>query len=407
MRRPIRSALAASGAVFCALTWVGQSARADDIQLPYGITLGGEIEGGATFNPASPSRGLNFGQLDTDKANTFLLNQVLLTLQRQTDPKNGWDWGFKLQLQYGSDSRYTHIIGDLDHVTSDRYQPDIAEASVSVHMPVLTEGGVDLKVGQYPSPLGFETIEPSGNPFYSHSYIANFIMPGKHTGGLAIFHATSSVDLYLGFDSGINTSVGADDNNGRGAAILGFGVTALDGKLTVLALTHIGPETPTNVTPSANSYMREIGDLIVTYKATDKLTLTTEAAWVRDEFLKAEAWGIAPYASYAFSDLITFNLRGELFSDPKGAYVVAFPGTQDFSRTLAGNPATVITAPPTTYGAITAGATIKPSLPWKFLSTAEIRPEIRYDTSLNGSKPYNGGKDNGQLTLAADLIIGF
>ena len=53
------------------------------------------------------------------------------------------------------------------------------------HLPWITDGGIDLKVGQYPTPLGYETIDPSTNPFYSHSYIFQFGLPFKHTGALA------------------------------------------------------------------------------------------------------------------------------------------------------------------------------------------------------------------------------
>jgi hypothetical protein len=38
---------------------------------------------------------------------------------------------------------------------------------VVAHVPWVTEGGIDLKIGQYPTPLGYETIDPSTNPFYS------------------------------------------------------------------------------------------------------------------------------------------------------------------------------------------------------------------------------------------------
>src|SRR5690242_4989664 len=41
------------------------------------LKLGAQLEGGATINPSSPSDGLNFGQLFTDKANQALLNQIL------------------------------------------------------------------------------------------------------------------------------------------------------------------------------------------------------------------------------------------------------------------------------------------------------------------------------------------
>jgi hypothetical protein len=42
------------------------------------LTVGGSLESGILFNPASPADGLNFGHLFTDKANQPLLNQILL-----------------------------------------------------------------------------------------------------------------------------------------------------------------------------------------------------------------------------------------------------------------------------------------------------------------------------------------
>ena len=69
-----------------------------------------------------------------------------------------------------------------------RYQLDVVEANVLAHLPWITAGGIDLKVGQYPTPLGYETIDPSTNPFYSHSYIFQFGLPFKHTGALAVTH---------------------------------------------------------------------------------------------------------------------------------------------------------------------------------------------------------------------------
>ena len=42
----------------------------------------------------------------------------------------------------------------------------------------------------------------------------------------------------------------------------------------------------------------------------------------------------------------------------------------------------------TTYGAITAGVNIKPPMP-KPLAGLAIRPEVRYDRSLNNTRPFN------------------
>jgi hypothetical protein len=54
-------------------------------------------------------------------------------------------------------------MGELDRASTSRYQYDVVEANITVHAPVLTAGGIDLKIGQYSTPLGFEVIEPSAN----------------------------------------------------------------------------------------------------------------------------------------------------------------------------------------------------------------------------------------------------
>src|ERR1019366_1199476 len=106
----------------------------------------------------------------------------------------------------------------------------------------------DLKVGQYSTPLGFETIDPSTNPFYSHSYIFNFGLPLEHTGVLSTTHVSPLLDIYLGVDTGENTTFGPrGDNNNSIAGIGGFGLNMMDGNLTVLVLSHMGPENPSRL----------------------------------------------------------------------------------------------------------------------------------------------------------------
>ena len=167
------------------------------------------IEGGATFNPAGPDDGLNFGHLFTDKANEGLLNQVAVTSTRPLDPKaTGVDIGYKLQGFYGSDARYTHFIGELDRDLDRRNQFDLVEANIMLHLPILTKGGMDIKAGQYSTPIGNEVIDPTGNFFYSHTYIFNFGIPLKHTGFYTTTHVSPVLDIYAGYDTGVNTSLG-------------------------------------------------------------------------------------------------------------------------------------------------------------------------------------------------------
>lgn len=408
-----------------------------------GIHIGLQIEGGFTDNPSTPDDGVNFGRLFDDRANQPQLNQVLLTVNKPLDPKaTSFDWGFKFQGMYGSDARYTHFLGIFDQAPGPGYenQFDIVEANVLFHLPFPTAGGMDVKAGLYPTPLGYETIDPSTNPFYSHSYIFNFGIPLKHTGILTTSHLTPLVDLYLGFDTGENTTIGCcnGDNNGVPAGLVGVGLNMMDGNLTVLELSHLGPENPSRAlsappgtspdflpaTYNANSYMRYENDLVITWKVNNSFTLVTEANWIRDNFdgiftkgkpSAANAFGVAQYAAYNLSDTVTFNARAEIYRDDNGVFVTAYPNNVGrFNNNfvglelgLPGSTSVGTAGVGTTYGEITIGLTFHPNLPAPITGLL-IRPELRVDDALGGGHPF-GTSFNGtsMVTLATDFVLTF
>jgi len=387
-----------------------------------GIHLSAQGDVGVSFNPVGPKQ--NFGQLLTDKPNTVLLNQILLTANKPLDPKaTDFDWGFKLQGMYGSDARYTHFLGEFDQVNPyDRNQFDIVEANALAHLPVLFDGGIDIKAGQYPTPLGFETIDPSTNPFYSHSYIFQFGLPFKHTGVLTTSHVSGLLDVYLGADTGVNTTFGPlGENNSAVAFLGGVNLTMLDGNLTVLALTHIGPENATRaLTPrfNADGYYRYENDVVITYKATSDLTLVTELNLIRDDFgatgyatgkpSASNAFGIAQYAAYTISDTLTLNGRAEVYRDDNNFFVAGFGANNGFDQYQKGFPTPLTTAlHATTYGAITVGVTYKPADLPAAISGLLIRPEVRYDHDFGGARAFNSNKDNGSFTIASDMVLTF
>jgi hypothetical protein len=397
------------------------------------LTVTGWLSGGITPNFSNHVDDFNFGHLFTDRTGP-LFNQGVLTIQRPLDPKaTGFDYGFKVQGMVGSDARYTHFLGELDYVINSRTQLDIVEAFAIAHFPVLFEGGVDVKVGQFVTLEGAELITAPDNVFYSHSYIFNFGIPLKHTGVMTTSHIAPWLDVYAGVTTGVNTSIGwPGDNNNAASFHGGIGLNLFDGELTVLATTHIGPETPKQLDPfgvgwpntpllcgcDPNNSMRYLNDMVVTWKATENLTFITDLNFIRDDGWNpdpftgrgrgVDGYGIAQYATYKINDIFKIGGRFEVWRDNNGFFVAGFPTHFGFANAQHGFPAVTFAAPPTTYLALTAGVTITPEIPKNPIITGLIlRPEIRYDTSLNDTRPFVRGTRGDQVTFGFDAIIPF
>ncbi|MDQ6704212.1 MAG: porin [Pseudomonadota bacterium] len=400
------------------------------------FTVGGTVEAGLTLNPENPPDGLNFGHLFTDKANTPLLNQILLTAQRPLDPKaTDYDFGFKVQLMYGSDARYTHYLGEGEYWINELNQFTPVEAWVTAHTPWLFSGGIDIKAGQFVTLEGAEVIDPTGDYLYSKSYIFNFGIPFVHTGIMTVSHVDPLVDIYAGITTGVNTTFGGV-NNAHPAFHGGIGLNLLDGNLTILATTHIGPENPN--TPigiglcggcNPNNTLRYLNDITTTWKINDSWTLINDLNYIRDDGLAADGrhpsgYGIAQYVVYTVNDWLKAVGRVEVWRDNDNFFVAAFPGNFDFVNAEHGFFNTAIAAPaPTTYFEITAGLNISPALPQglPLIKSISVRPEFRYDTSLNGTTPFDGqsvpggrgfpgfgaGTKSSQFTFGGDIIAKF
>ena len=375
------------------------------------ITFSGYINAGIMGNPQNPANDINFGQTYTDRANTPVLNQFALTVTRPLDPKaTGYDFGFTLTGMIGTDARYTHFDGELDRTLNGNYQMTILEADALFHLPWLTDGGIDARLGQFPSPMSAENVNPLNNPLYSHSYIYSFGTTTSHTGFWTTTHVNPPLDIYLGIDSGNQTTLGSGNNNNAGAGLVGVGLNLLDGNLTVVGLSHFGPENPSGAGEpfNVNSAYRWYNDVTTTWKVNDTLSLTTDLNYVHDDGFNASGYGIAQYVSYQINDQFTLQGRGEVFWDPQGFYVTAFPNPLDAVNALEGKPNTSFSGGRTTYGELTFGVNFKPPVSAPFTGLV-IRPEIRYDASLNGTHPFgtSTGTSGHQVTLGTDIIIPF
>ncbi len=383
---------------------VGEAAAQDAVAPAARLKFYGWIEAGVSANPDDPSS--NFGHLFTDRPNEPLLNQAVITAERTlADSGDAFDWGFKAQLLYGSDARYIHSLGIFDNSQHEILQPDLVEAWFLLHLPIAnTAGGLDIKVGKFVTLEGAETIDPRTNVFYSHSYIFNFGIPFNHTGILTTFHPVKWLDIYAGVTRGVNTS--ATDNNSSLGFHGGVGLNLLEGKLTALATTHIGPENPGN-----NHDQRYFNDLVVTWKATEKLTAILDANFAADESIPgmAKAYGAAAYLTYAVNGWLTFALREEVFRDERGFFVSSFGDNDDFVDLERGKTDNLSPRTVSARGTfeVTVGAAFKVPVPKPFAGLT-IRPELRYDAALTShTTPFSDGNSRHQFTASIDAVLAF
>jgi hypothetical protein len=385
------------------------------------IKYSGHVEAGMTLNPDSPSDAINFGHLFTDKANQVVLNSVALTAERDPDTSSKTiDIGFKLQGAYGSDSRYTQAIGEFNRTTDSRYTFDIVEAKLLAHVPYLTAGGIEVTAGEFATLEGAEVMDPTGNFFYSKSYLFNFGIPLKHLGVMTETHLNPLVDLYLGATSGVNTTVdsqgGANDNK-----IHFHGGIGLNFKnVTVLATTHIGPEDYTFIpghAPSGTSSNRYLNDAVVTWKINDKLTSTTDFNYIYDEGVTvgekgprtSKGGGVATWLAYTLTPTVTLGARAEVWVDNNNFFVAEYPGATDFINFEGGYAPSIAYSLPlgksTTYSEVTVGLNWKPPGLPKLIDGTTFRPEVRYDRVLNGGEtPYDVFTKKYQVTIGVDMV---
>lgn len=374
-----------------------------------GITLAGRIDGGIMANPARPDNGINFGDFIGDHANQAQLNQFALTLSRAIDTtKDDYSFGFTLEASYGSDSRYYHLLGISDRALNARYQIIPSQAHVDAHLPWFTKLGIDMHAGILQAPMGPEAFDPSARPFYTFSYTGQYSVPFEHVGMMATIHVTPMIDVLTGIDTGNQTTFGHNDNNDAPAGYAGIALNNLaDGKLTITELSRFGPEDARlALGGEANHDMRFWNDLMAVYQATPTVKLTGEFNYLHDNGLRADTYSFVSYLSWNFAKNLTFNYRGEIYRDNTGLMVVNFLSDQGYMNGIAGRNAPIESAPPTTYGDMSLGVTYRTSLS-KDLGFFAIRPEVRFDRSLNGTSPFNDGRNSGMFTFGGDAMIGF
>lgn len=363
----------------------------------WGINISGFVEGSYNYNFEKPLQNpggaplphLSVGRVFDQKYDALLLNQAELMIARNinADP-NKWDFGFAMEWIYGHDADYIHANG-LNFYgpgagTHPDLQFDLTQAYVTMNAPL--GNGLLVEAGKFVTPVGYEYINPTQNPLYSHSYLFGFAIPFTQTGVMATYAFTPQWSVMGGFSRGWDQSL--KDTNGDNMDYMAqVAYNSADKKLNGALSTIIGPEQPKN-----DSNWRYLIDGVAKYNWSDQITLglngdfayERHAALAPGDVGKDAVWfGVAGYASYKFDDRFTLNSRLEYFNDHDAARGL---GSEFYEATL--------------------GLAVTPFPDNQWLKGLMVRPEVRYDYSVDGGV-FVGTERNWQITVGGDAIYAF
>jgi hypothetical protein len=354
--------------------------------LPLGISIYGYVEGGYMWDFDRPSiaEGSDFHNFSVYKGRVEL-DAIDMTIAKDvTADGSKFDWGFHLEGGWGSDYRFIHSNGLFDTQTPQN-QYDLVQAYLEANLPFM--GGIVVNAGKFVALMGYETINPTGNALYSHSYAFASAIPFTETGVTAAITANPQWSFVVGFTRGWDQSIW--DSNSM-IDFLAQATWTPNAKTKAILTVTEGPEGPHGVgkfyqdnpsNPSDDSDWWTVGDLVATYAWNDQTTLGLGADYGDAPHGMAAQWyGAALYGSYTINPMLTANARAEWYDDNDG-FTVAGVRAAYYEATL--------------------GVTVKPLPNDKIFQWLEIRPEVRYDLS---DKPVLSGKHE-QLTAAADVIM--
>ncbi len=210
---------------------------------------------GSTSIPMRPNNGLNFGQLFTDHANQATINQLLLTANKPLDPKNSdFQWGFKLQGMYGSDARYTQYLGELNNVAAGRSLSVRRGRSERPVPPAVPDRWRRRPEGRSVSDTARirndRSIDQSVLLALLHLPVRSAVQAHRRADDRSM-STTCWMSTAVWIPAPTRPLGPLGENNSAIGGIAGFNLTLMGGNLTILALTHIGPEQARPRVPSS------------------------------------------------------------------------------------------------------------------------------------------------------------
>jgi len=179
-------ALAATGVVSLASAVQAEESHPVNTLLS-STTLSGYVDTSAIWNTASGSQVANrFSNTGSDRQDGFNLNLVKVQLEKPVD-EGTWSAGYHVETVFGPDA--ASLPGRLGGAGT---QVALKQAYVALRAPV--GNGIDFKIGQYDTIIGYEVTDSYANPNFARSFGFG-LEPLGHLGILASYQITDAVGI--------------------------------------------------------------------------------------------------------------------------------------------------------------------------------------------------------------------
>lgn len=342
----------------------------------YGVRVYGWLDQGYTFASTGPGL-LSVETRENRYGNEYLLDQLAVVVEKPLN-ENELSFGYNATFYAGADAALLQPRGGFT-TTNPRFGADFRQLYVSAHLPILSDGGVDIKAGRQGTIIGYESALAPYRPFYSNDYQWFYSEDGAWTGVLTNWHVNKQLDILNGITLGANTFFTL---RGDGPCYIGqVNYWLQPEKRTLLtASAQAGPQAIFAAPGFTGSFVTVL-ELRVQHAWTKYLTqiLQSNMGWETGTPGVGTSQWYGLYSIWVFhmSPHIDTNVRIEWFDDPDG------------SRTGVA----------ASYEELTLGFDYHPE-PW-----LSLRPEIRGDFA--SARAFRNGRDEAQLTLAIDALLKF
>lgn len=337
-----------------------------------GVEFGGWLEVGVTGNPHDPDDETNGPVTFNNDANEVEMNEFYGYIERAVDTDGGWSLGFRADMLYGTDARFSPTSNlDDTFLNADEYKLVFPQTYLEAFIPV--GNGLTAKVGHFYTIIGWEVVTAPDNFFFSHAYTMQYAEPFTHTGILLSYDLNDNWSVTGGVVTGWDSFFQEPAN-----FLGGIGYTSDNGDTSVTFSIVTGDVDETD------KHNRTMYSIVVTHDFSERLHYVGQHDFgFEDESTttpdNTKWYGLNQYLTYDVSDDLAAGLRFEWFRDEAGTRVT---GTDDH------------------FFAITGGVN------YAINQYVMFRPELRYDWATEGN-PYDDGTDDDQFLISADLIIRF